>query len=561
MDDTGRPAAPPPLDPRGTAGAPDSPKPGRPPTVLLLLALLLVFVSLSGWFFRPDPAPETGMGNGMESDPAATSGRKLDPAPPRNGEAGKRAGAGNTRGAVSRRVNFQSVPGGASLFLNGRLVGATPLALEDLAPGHYGVRMEKDGHAPRSMRVEVRDAALAFTERLAPLALGGLEVDVVPRGAEVLLDGEVVGVSPLKLDRVRAGPHELLIRKTNFEPYAERIEIVPDQTRLYSEFPLQDKILSLLLKQKDADEQRIGYRIDLAHYYFIIDRLDDAVETFQQAQVLANKKLEFPAEMEPEEKALEERLRGEDRSRLKKEIEKHKNAGLWGTKKASAFREKFEAAQDLISRKEVGSWIWVEPAVKDRIRNNEFAKAEALLVEHLAQAPEGPHALACLTELLKVRLSLRDIQNVEAAFQRLFVLAAERPDLLLDIGQALSAQRDRIRPNDRERLLALAEKAFRRGYEKSKVEAIKSESAYELAKVLTAQKHPEVAIEYFRQGIAGAPGTESREERTYAMAEALRQSGQAEAARAAFLKLSQSKNELIRERARAGLLMLRPAKE
>ena len=52
-------------------------------------------------------------------------------------------------------VIFETRPAGATVFVDGRAVGVTPLTVA-LAPGSHGVRLERSGHRPVTTRVVVR---------------------------------------------------------------------------------------------------------------------------------------------------------------------------------------------------------------------------------------------------------------------------------------------------------------------------------------------------------------------------------------------------------------------
>lgn len=50
---------------------------------------------------------------------------------------------------------IDSRPAGARVFVDGRLVGTTPLLLDDVAPGDHAVRFELEGFDPWSATARV----------------------------------------------------------------------------------------------------------------------------------------------------------------------------------------------------------------------------------------------------------------------------------------------------------------------------------------------------------------------------------------------------------------------
>jgi tetratricopeptide (TPR) repeat protein len=459
------------------------------------------------------------------------------------------------------RVRFESEPSGASLFVNGRLVGATPLTLEGLSPGAYGVRLERAGHDPLNLKMVVADKPLQFREKLAPMATGVLVVDVKPRGAEVLLDGELVGVTPVTLEKAPAGQHELLIRKTNFGPFSQRVDMHAGERLEFKGFGLEDKVLKMLIGLTENEKQRVGHYIDLAHYYFITDDLDRSVETYMKAEDIADLPLDLPEAMEPEERALEQRLRNEDRGRLRKEIEKHKSPQYFALEKVSLFREKFERAQMDIKDRNITSWSWVEGNGKEFMRNGDYVRAEQLFKAHLEKAPKSPGLIPCLQELLKSRIALRNMIGVKETLERLFETAGTRVDIMLAAGTALSSAKDRVRPGDRTMLLELAQKALQRAFDSAAAAPLKAECAFEMGNVLLALHHADTAVGWYEKSLSERLTDEIREDREYCLSEALLEAGKLDDAEARLQKLTKSERVITREKAKAALVRIKSMRE
>jgi hypothetical protein len=58
-------------------------------------------------------------------------------------------------------MDVSSVPQGAAVFVNGHLAGATPVRVADLTPGTYAVRLEKQGHEPVVVQVQLASVGVA----------------------------------------------------------------------------------------------------------------------------------------------------------------------------------------------------------------------------------------------------------------------------------------------------------------------------------------------------------------------------------------------------------------
>ncbi|HEY7059656.1 MAG TPA: PEGA domain-containing protein, partial [Vicinamibacterales bacterium] len=133
--------------------------------------------------------------------------------------------------ATTGRIVVRSTPEKAGVTINGRWRGRTPLTLDKMPFGNYSVRVVQRGYRPEqsqfalsakntdhSMSVRLsreRPAAPATSTRAAApqepsstgAYTGALFVDSRPTGANVLLDGRLVGKTPLRLSAVKIGSH------------------------------------------------------------------------------------------------------------------------------------------------------------------------------------------------------------------------------------------------------------------------------------------------------------------------------------------------------------------
>ena len=119
--------------------------------------------------------------------------------------------------------------------VDGQVRGETPLVLPDLAFGAHEVRVEMRGYesqareaslSPASPDAEVR---VTLVRPPAP-AQGGAEVVSTPPGAEVSVDGRLVGTTPLPGLKLKPGPHRIDVRLDGHEAWSETVEVTAGQT-------------------------------------------------------------------------------------------------------------------------------------------------------------------------------------------------------------------------------------------------------------------------------------------------------------------------------------------
>ncbi len=99
---------------------------------------------------------------------------------------------------VSAYVLVRTSPAGASLSLNGRVIGSTPLVLSGIAPGDYVAELTMPGYGSQSVNWHVEDARPVLVEADMKSSVAALSVTSEPSGAMVYIDNVQVGVTPYR---------------------------------------------------------------------------------------------------------------------------------------------------------------------------------------------------------------------------------------------------------------------------------------------------------------------------------------------------------------------------
>lgn len=130
---------------------------------------------------------------------------------------------------ASWALELSSEPTGAQVFLEGELLGLSPLRVDGFEAGEYRLVFEKRGWRSHTERVELgpEGGVLQRAVRL-DLAQGQLLLSVTPDDAQVKLNEQF-----LKLDgkavSLPAGPHSLLVTRTGFQPLLRSVDIIDGQ--------------------------------------------------------------------------------------------------------------------------------------------------------------------------------------------------------------------------------------------------------------------------------------------------------------------------------------------
>jgi serine/threonine protein kinase len=192
---------------------------------LVGLLIFLVVVGLGANEGRVEPNPGNRPGaDGVAEEPAppvpSEPVRPAKPVPP---------------GATA--IDFVSEPSGATVTVDGRALGKTPLLKEPLADGEHRVVLKKGLFEVAGVLDVGSDHPVRYTwdvtqgsEGLRPplAAVGSVPIafESTPSGATVLLDGAEIGVTPIAGHRIAHGEHTVTLKKGVLE--VERAITVED---------------------------------------------------------------------------------------------------------------------------------------------------------------------------------------------------------------------------------------------------------------------------------------------------------------------------------------------
>ncbi len=140
-------------------------------------------------------------------------------------------------------IAVSSDPGDASVTLDGLYVGRTPangtLGLDGITPGEHTVILALPGYRSYSLKTTVSPGQVftvnATLEPVSgPLAKGALAVSSDPPGATIIVDNAPVGTSPLTVNDVAVGNHEVTVRMEGYQDYSASLLVSAGTTRAVS---------------------------------------------------------------------------------------------------------------------------------------------------------------------------------------------------------------------------------------------------------------------------------------------------------------------------------------
>lgn len=118
-----------------------------------------------------------------------------------------------------------STPSGATLFLDGRNEGITPLSIPRVPQGERDIRLQLTGFAPYQTTLLVTpDDTARVDAALTPLP-GSLDIVTLPAAARIYLNDEFRGESPLALPELAPGTYVLRAEKRGYADEARTVRL------------------------------------------------------------------------------------------------------------------------------------------------------------------------------------------------------------------------------------------------------------------------------------------------------------------------------------------------
>ncbi|MDI6791462.1 MAG: PEGA domain-containing protein [bacterium] len=127
-------------------------------------------------------------------------------------------------------ITVASEPSSASVYLDGKIIGSTPLS-KTVAPGRYTIVVRKEGFEDWSGEVTLsEDEKKSIKAELKPvIEYGKIQVTSSPPGASVYLDGEKKGSTPILLNEISSGAHNIKLVKGDFV-WTKATLVIPNAT-------------------------------------------------------------------------------------------------------------------------------------------------------------------------------------------------------------------------------------------------------------------------------------------------------------------------------------------
>lgn len=120
----------------------------------------------------------------------------------------------------------------AAVFVDGERVGTVPQTRE-VSTGEHFVVVSKEGHKTFEEKIRI-DPGQTITVTAQLPQVGQLQILSTPPGAEVLIDGEVVGPTPVKDYEVDVGQHVVTVRYPDYYDFEKQVAVKGGEREIIS---------------------------------------------------------------------------------------------------------------------------------------------------------------------------------------------------------------------------------------------------------------------------------------------------------------------------------------
>lgn len=144
------------------------------------------------------------------------------------------SGVATTKLALSGHVLITSEPSGADVFLNEQRVGTTPFQGRNIA-GQYTLLLQYPLYYDHIEQFELDEGATVNLPKInMKPRFGYWQINSTPTDAEVLIDGKLVGTTPLTHGQISSGSHVLTVRKSLYHSHTENFNIEDGEDKRFN---------------------------------------------------------------------------------------------------------------------------------------------------------------------------------------------------------------------------------------------------------------------------------------------------------------------------------------
>jgi len=126
-------------------------------------------------------------------------------------------------------VTINSVPSDATILINGKEIGTTPVNITDPDPGAYLVEVRMDGYETWNESIDIKPGKEITITADLKIKAGSINVTSNPSDAVIHIDSKNIGNTPETITDLIPGMHLVEVKMEGYEIWSENVEVKGDK--------------------------------------------------------------------------------------------------------------------------------------------------------------------------------------------------------------------------------------------------------------------------------------------------------------------------------------------
>ncbi|MBC8552808.1 MAG: PEGA domain-containing protein, partial [Candidatus Brocadiales bacterium] len=145
-----------------------------------------------------------------------------------------------------------SNPSNATIYIQGKKSGKTPMAISELVPGNCAVEVKLDEYRTWSESVYVEPGKEITLKAVLQSKPGSISIKSKPSDAKILIDGNEAGTTPETINEIASGSHVVKIIAEGYDVWSENVEVKSNKES-YLTAVLQQMTGSISIKSEPSN--------------------------------------------------------------------------------------------------------------------------------------------------------------------------------------------------------------------------------------------------------------------------------------------------------------------
>jgi hypothetical protein len=138
------------------------------------------------------------------------------------------------------KIVVSTTPSNTEIYLDGKYMGTSPMTIPNVVQGKHTVLLKKEGYNEISTSVAVTADSESYLSKTLTQKTGSVRISTIPAGAQINIDGRYTGVSPMTVDSLSPGSHDISLRMNDYRDVYDSFYITAGSATTYSKTMIKE---------------------------------------------------------------------------------------------------------------------------------------------------------------------------------------------------------------------------------------------------------------------------------------------------------------------------------